>query len=163
MSGYAICRHVLERPERQYFTVAEANAQIETLADLFSRVMQMRMYLKGLYRRLDEAGFPPNQESEEDEEDLPPEVARDRALFLAMAETLREQLEDILATGCVIKDIETGLVDWLALHEGREVWLCWRYGEREVAYWHELNGGFTGRRPVSELHPGGASKSPPHM
>lgn len=149
-----------ERPDKQYFTVAEANEQVGILAQLFGRVMQMRVYLKSLYQRLDEAGYPPHKDPPED---MPPDVARDRSMFLAMADVLREQLEEILATGCVIKDIESGLVDWPALHEGREVWLCWKYGEREVGYWHEQNGGFAGRRPVSELHQAGEPKPPPRV
>ena len=114
-------------------------------------------------RLLEAAGFPPNQEDEDEDEDLPPDVTHDRALFLAMAETLRDQIEEILATGCVIKDVESGLVDWPALYEGREIWLCWKYGEQEVGYWHELNSGFAGRRPVSELQQSGDPKSPPRM
>lgn len=127
---------------------------------MFGSVMQMRMHLKGLYRQLDEAGYPP---SEDAAEDMPPDVARDRAMFLAMADVLREQLEDIVATGCVIKDIETGLVDWPALHEDREVWLCWKYGEREVGYWHEQHVGLAGRRPVSELHQSREPEPPPRV
>jgi hypothetical protein len=50
-----------------------------------------------------------------------------------------------------VKDIEIGLVDWPAMHEGREVLLCGKYGEREVASWHERDAGFAGRRPVAEL------------
>ena len=162
-AGCAIRRHVSERPDKEYFTVAEANAHIETLRRLFGQVMQMRMHLKGLYKSLEAAGFPPNQEDEDEDEDLPPDVTHDRALFLAMAETLRDQIEEILATGCVIKDVESGLVDWPALYEGREIWLCWKYGEQEVGYWHELNSGFAGRRPVSELQQSGDPKSPPRM
>jgi hypothetical protein len=82
---------------------------------------------------------------------LPPDVARDRLVFHGMAETLRDHVEAVLATGCVIKDIEIGLVDWLGKHEGRDIWLCWRYGEREVGFWHEHAAGFASRRPVSEL------------
>ena len=139
--------------------MAEANAQVGTLDRLFGSVMQMRMHLKGLYRDLDEVGYPPN--GDDIPEDMPAEVARDHAMFLAMADVLREQLEAIQATGCVIKDIETGLVDWPALHEDREVWLCWKYGEREVGHWHELHGGLAGRRPISELHQGREPGSPP--
>ena len=50
-----------------------------------------------------------------------------------------------------LRDIETGLVDFPALVSGRAVWLCWRLGEPEVAWWHELSAGVAGRRPISEL------------
>ena len=50
--------------------------------------------------------------------------------------------------GCFLKDIETGLVDFYALHEGRVVYLCWRLGEPQVSFWHEVGRGFTYRQPI---------------
>jgi hypothetical protein len=50
-----------------------------------------------------------------------------------------------------LRDIETGLVDFPALVNGRPVWLCWRLGEPQVGWWHELSAGVTGRRPIAEL------------
>ena len=50
-----------------------------------------------------------------------------------------------------LRDIETGLVDFPALVQGRQVWLCWRLGEEAVAWWHELDAGVAGRRPLEEL------------
>jgi hypothetical protein len=41
-------------------------------------------------------------------------------------------------------------VDFLGQRNGREIYLCWHYGEEDIAYWHELNAGFAGRRPVDE-------------
>ena len=53
--------------------------------------------------------------------------------------------------GITLREIETGLVDFPALVNGRQVWLCWRLGEGDVEWWHELSDGFTGRRPLLEL------------
>jgi hypothetical protein len=53
--------------------------------------------------------------------------------------------------GLTLRDIETGLLDIPALVSGRQVWLCWRQGEERVGWWHELDAGFAGRRPLSEL------------
>lgn len=53
--------------------------------------------------------------------------------------------------GITLRDIETGLIDFPALVSGRQVWLCWRLGEAEVAWWHELTAGVAGRRPLAEL------------
>jgi hypothetical protein len=47
-----------------------------------------------------------------------------------------------------LRDVATGLVDFPAVVEGEEAWLCWRLGEPEVAYWHSKGGGFAGRRPL---------------
>ena len=48
----------------------------------------------------------------------------------------------------VVKDVNTGLIDFPALRGGREVFLCWRYDEPAVAFWHELHTGFAGRQPL---------------
>jgi hypothetical protein len=63
---------------------------------------------------------------------------------------LRGALGDILATGGVPKDLELGLVDFLGLVGGREVNLCWRYGEKRVRFWHGLDEGFGGRKAIPE-------------
>ncbi len=55
-----------------------------------------------------------------------------------------------MALGAVINDIDAGLVDFVGLRNGREIFLCWQYGEEEIGYWHELNAGFAGRRPLDE-------------
>ena len=48
----------------------------------------------------------------------------------------------------LVKDLDTGLVDFPALHEGEEVLLCWQLGEDEVAHWHGVDEGFAGRKPL---------------
>ena len=50
--------------------------------------------------------------------------------------------------GAVVKDINTGLIDFPAMLGGREVFLCWRYDEPHVGFWHELYTGFAGRQPL---------------
>ncbi len=143
--------------EKRYYTVQEANARVARLTELFESIMQVRGLLKTLYQRLESAGYPVEQSELEEGDievpgDAPEEVIRDLGMFRGLVETLKEHVAEVQGQGCVIKDLEEGLVDWLSLHEGREVWLCWKYGERAVGYWHELTSGFAGRQPVSELH-----------
>jgi hypothetical protein len=78
------------------------------------------------------------QEPRELEEDFERETA-------AMAEAV-ERLERL---GVIVKDADRGLVDFPALREsGEEVLLCWQVGEDEIAYWHGLEEGFAGRKPL---------------
>lgn len=63
-------------------------------------------------------------------------------------QVLVDELTDI---GCEIKDYQTGLIDFVARHDGRDVYLCWRLGEGNITHWHELQAGFAGRQPVSML------------
>jgi hypothetical protein len=63
-------------------------------------------------------------------------------------EDLRLLSEEISAIGCELKDVRRGIVDFRALHNGRVIEFCWRHGEREVCYWHQLDDGFHDRRPI---------------
>ena len=53
--------------------------------------------------------------------------------------------------GITLREIETGLIDFPALASGRQIWLCWRLGEDDIGWWHELGDGFGGRRTLAEL------------
>ena len=55
---------------------------------------------------------------------------------------------EIQALGAVVKDLELGLVDFPSLRDGEEVFLCWRVGEDEIGFWHPVDEGFAGRRPL---------------
>jgi hypothetical protein len=55
------------------------------------------------------------------------------------------------ALGLTLRDIERGLIDFPALVSGRQVWLCWQLGETSIGWWHGLDTGFDGRRPLAEL------------
>jgi hypothetical protein len=61
---------------------------------------------------------------------------------------VRRLLETVEQAGIVLRDIDRGLVDFPALMNGREVYLCWELGEDEVGYWHDLEGGYGGREPL---------------
>ena len=61
---------------------------------------------------------------------------------------VRRLLETLAEAGIVLKDIDRGLVDFPALIDGREVFLCWELGEDEVAFWHDLEAGYRGRQPL---------------
>lgn len=62
-------------------------------------------------------------------------------------QALRALSTELERFGCELKDPETGLIDFLGLRDGREVYLCWRLGEERINYWHELHTGFAGRQP----------------
>ena len=137
---------------KRIYTLAEANRLVPELNRLFSELMQMRGQLRALYRKLETAGFAPDAESfEVDAPGAAEGVLADRAAFRGLVDLVKADLLAIQALGCEVKDLDTGLVDWIAVEGDREIYLCWKYGEREVGFWHELETGFPGRRPVSEL------------
>lgn len=61
---------------------------------------------------------------------------------------LKEALEGVQQTGCEIKDLDIGLIDFLTVFEGQEVYLCWKLGEEGISFWHGLEEGFRGRKAI---------------
>ena len=61
---------------------------------------------------------------------------------------LQHLLEELHQLGCHFKGYREGLVDWYSYYAGRPVLLCWKLGEPEIAYWHQLDAGFMGRQPI---------------
>jgi hypothetical protein len=70
-------------------------------------------------------------------------LARDRAAI-----QLKSNIESIQESGCLIKDLDIGLVDFPTLFRGQEVYLCWKLGEKDIQFWHGTNEGFAGRKPI---------------
>ncbi len=150
----------------RYYSVSEVNALLPRVREAFTQVMQLRAQLKPIYRRLEQADAAPDRSDFDITlPGAPPEVVRDRAAFKGMIEMLNDDLGAIAELGGNVKDLDTGLVDWRALHHGEDILLCWRFGETEIGFWHDLEAGFAGRRPVAELigseaSPHGAGISP---
>jgi hypothetical protein len=124
-----------------YFTVDEANALLPLLRPHVKRLIAAWHRLSALQAEvmavLDrhpraDLGGPP--------------------LSTAAAEIIRAQnaIVAIQACGAELKDPATGLLDFLALRDGVEVYLCWRYGEPRVAFWHPIETGVAGRQPLDE-------------
>jgi hypothetical protein len=82
----------------------------------------------------------------DDADDITAERDRLKAGSDACVEMLNRLYRELLDVGCILKDWRIGLVDFPAVLDGRRVWLCWRLGEAEVAWWHELNDGYANRK-----------------
>jgi hypothetical protein len=63
-------------------------------------------------------------------------------------ERLDSLVHRILAEGVLVKDLTTGLVDFPCLKDEREIYLCWKYGEEAIRFWHEIEAGFAGRQTI---------------
>lgn len=127
------------RSGKRIFTVEEANRAlgyvsrvVEDLAPCYLRVLAYR-------HRLEKPAPDDNREQLDAEYDQ--EMDR-----------LSDLVDELQQVGVEIKDLERCLIDFPAIHEGREIYLCWHRGEKSVTHWHELDAGFAMRQPVSELH-----------
>jgi hypothetical protein len=63
---------------------------------------------------------------------------------------LRAAIEEISETGCLIKDLDRGLIDFPTLYHGTEVYLCWLLGEEGIQFWHPVEAGFRGRKAIDQ-------------
>jgi hypothetical protein len=129
----------------RHFTPEEANALLEQVRPVAeSLVAHRRAFTVAAARRArltqrisgNGGDFDPQEPSELDEQ-----LQRE-------AEAVAGAVEELQALGVLVKDLDRGLVDFPALRDGEEVLLCWQVGEREIAYWHGLEEGFAGRKPL---------------
>jgi hypothetical protein len=123
----------------RHFTRAEANALLPQLTALLGQLQDAKDELTDTeaHEALSEAA-PSNGGGEDG-----------RQVGVAFLE-VRRLLETIEQSGLVLRDIDRGLVDFPAVVEGREIYLCWELGEDEVGYWHDLDAGYGGRELLDQ-------------
>ncbi len=133
------------RRKKKLFTPAEANAALPLVTAIVGDIAALAKSLHDRQERLARLG-PPNRGGlshayREELQQVQTELERDD-------DRMREYIRELLDLGIELKDPFTGLIDFPASINGREVYLCWRLGEAEVAYWHELEAGFAGRQKL---------------
>ncbi len=79
------------------------------------------------------------------------QLEREQEQMTEIVRRMERSVARIDAWGITLRDIGSGLVDFPALANGRPIWLCWKLGEDDVAWWHELDAGIAGRKPLIEL------------
>jgi hypothetical protein len=130
----------------RFFTLEEANALVASLQLEFGRIAQARSTLAPLIQAL--GG--PDEAVAILHEGAPTPAGREveaEALRRAAGE-ITGAVERVNALGCLVKDVERGLVDFYAMVDGEPAFLCWQYGERAISHWHALDEGFAGRKPI---------------
>jgi hypothetical protein len=130
---------------KKYFTVAEANATLPLVRAIVKDITELAQDLRERQTRL--------KRLQPQKKDLVPEAHREElqqalAEFERDQERLNEYDKELRKLGVELKDYFAGLVDFPGWMENREVYFCWRFGEAEVAFWHELHAGFTGRQRI---------------
>jgi hypothetical protein len=81
------------------------------------------------------------------------ELMRKKSEHDEAAARLSAIIEQIQETGCLVKDLDIGLVDFPSLLGEEEIYLCWKLGEERIAFWHGIEEGFAGRKPLDETGP----------
>ena len=122
----------------RYFTLEEANKTLDVIHPLMDEIQSIRDYI--IANRPET--WPVIEKSAGNGGN--PSLSK----LVAEFDRLDALLHRILETGAQVKDINTGLLDFPALRNGHEVYLCWKYGEGRIAFWHEVDAGFAGRQPI---------------
>jgi hypothetical protein len=124
------------------FRVEDANAVVPRLQILMERLQ------RGALRLHEEMSELAESIGVELSSLTPEELLRHRPAARVLVEELDGIVHEIEESGAHLKDIQLGLVDFPAEREGEIVYLCWQFGEPEVAFWHGVEDGFTGRQPL---------------
>jgi hypothetical protein len=129
----------------RHFTPEEANAELEQVRPLVEQLVTTRQEHAATLERQEEL----EQKIRSNGGGIPPaELAQATAEVDAVARRLARLVDEITAHGAQVKDLDSGLIDFPALHHGETVLLCWQLGEEEIAWWHRVDDGFAGRRPL---------------
>jgi len=128
------------------FTLDEANALLPRISDLIELIQAKASQLGELHAQLED--FRERKRAGDHSEGEAKIVQQVLGEANRISADLKAAMEDLLSLGCELKDVRMGLVDFPALRDERTVYLCWRQGEDEIRYWHELNTGFSGRQPL---------------
>ena len=129
----------------RHFTPEEANEALAEVRPLVeSMVAHRRAHVDALARQEELEGHIRGNGG-----GIPPaELAETAAEIEREARELAGVVDDLTALGVEVKDVDEGLVDFPALRGDETVLLCWKLGEDEIGYWHTIDGGFAGRRPL---------------
>jgi hypothetical protein len=129
----------------RHFTPEEANEALVQVRPLVEQMVEERRLHRRALERQEEletrirgngGGIPPA------------ELADSAAEVERIGRELARIVDEIVACGAEVKDLDEGLVDFPALRRGETVLLCWRLGEDEIGFWHSVDDGFAGRRPL---------------
>ena len=132
-------------PPLKLFTLQEANDLLPRMREIVGRLQEIFV----LFRQYaDGESYPaPLQRSNGYPKAEPASLPQLREI-----QALRDEAESLIKAvvdlGVALKDIEQGLIDFPAERDGRIVYLCWKHGEDEVRFWHDLDTGFAGRQPL---------------
>jgi hypothetical protein len=130
---------------RRYFTVEEANKALPLVRMILGDIVRQYRIVEDLQQRLELVV----KERRRPSTDLyTEELAQSQAELAAEEAKLTGYIDELKRLGVEFKGPD-GLCDFYSILDGREVFLCWRLGEPEVLYWHDLDAGFAGRRPLA--------------
>lgn len=127
-----------------YFTREEAEALLPQIAVILRNIQESRKVLQGAEEELEELRI----QSMGNGHHLHGRMVRLQEQVTTEIQTLQRLAAELDEFRCELKDPDMGLIDFLSLRDGQEIYLCWYLGEGRINYWHYLHTGFAGRQPL---------------
>ncbi len=121
-----------------YFTVEEANAALVVIKPLMAEMQRIREHIIAQQPEV----WPVVQKAAGNG------GSKSASLLVLDFERFDKLVHQIMDMGVILKDLNTGLLDFPAWQDDHEIYLCWKHGEENVSFWHEINAGFAGRQPL---------------
>ncbi len=123
-----------------YFTIKTANEILPSVIEKFQNLKKEKNEVMKLEHKLQTSISSTNQ--------LDQYVTLKQELNHAITK-FYQSITELEETGVMIKDIDQGLLDFPSKRFDDEIWLCWKEGETEIKFWHEIDSGFNGRKPIT--------------
>jgi hypothetical protein len=129
----------------RYFTPQEANEALQELRPLAEQMVALRRELVEAQANRASLGA---QVGTNGGDLTPSDFAEADERLEQAASELARCVDRIQGAGVLVKDLDRGLLDFPAIREGEEILLCWHVGEDDIRFWHGVDEGFTGRKPL---------------
>lgn len=136
--------------DKKIFTVEEANKTLPLVKAIVSDIVQLFNDVHERRNRLNRIRQKPGKTERAEDNPYEEEVLQIQKELETDIDRLDSFVDELLQLGIELKDPAKGLVDFFTIRDGKEAYLCWQLGEEEIAYWHDLESGFSGRQPLHE-------------
>jgi len=129
---------------RKYFTAESAQKQIPKIKKSIARLQNIKKVIEAVSSVKIDIGEFNFDEIRQTETKLKKDYHK-------LSYEFHKELERLESIGCILKDLDLGLVDFYCKFKGRDIFLCWKLGENKIKAWHEIDSGFSRRNPIIEL------------
>ena len=125
------------------FTIEEANRLIPDLSRLFSKINEIRIKI-GLIKESMNYAWQAKPEFPESQQKLAEKIQ-------TLSQEVKKYVAEMQTVGCIVKDLDNYLVDFYSTVDGKPAFLCWKYGEERISYWHDVQAGNRNRIPLNPI------------
>ena len=129
---------------KKYFTIKEIDAVLPKVEKIMRRTIRLN-------KALDLLSSVEIEVYDDDYENLG-KITKSNKQFHKLSYEFYSNVEKLEDMGCLVKDLEIGVLDFYYRFQGRDIFLCWKIGERRIKFWHDVDNGYMGRKPILDLN-----------